>query len=70
MEKSALMGINYSEEEVDSLASEIGCKEEWPIKYLGVTVRPSVPSVKRQHKLSSHSGFPSQMITTQGSYQG
>lgn len=37
MDKSALFGINYSDEEVDSLVSEIGCKKKgWPIKYLGV----------------------------------
>lgn len=37
LDKSALLGINQSEMELDSLAAEFGCrKKSWPIKYLGV----------------------------------
>ncbi|XP_075480292.1 uncharacterized protein LOC142520994 [Primulina tabacum] len=52
LENSIVLGINFSEDEVDDLALAIGCKKDnWLIKYLGVPL--GVPSrvAKRMEKL-------------------
>lgn len=37
MEKSKLLGLNLSDEEITSFAHSLGCeKENWPLKYLGL----------------------------------
>ncbi|XP_073035927.1 uncharacterized protein [Primulina eburnea] len=36
LDKSAILGLNHSDFEVEEMAKELGCRrEQWPIKYLG-----------------------------------
>lgn len=47
MEKSKVASLNMSDEEVNMITQQLGCKQEsWPLKYLGLPLGGNPKSIE------------------------